>query len=155
MRRHLFILLAAMLLPATAHAWSVAVGRSVRPHDIDLALQLGPVQLEYIDEGAQPYGIPNRNRPVNLDYVLEHAWGRFDVFAKAGVTSSWLSYNGSGNGYRNRTGFTGQNVGVGLKVRVLPRVWLVGQTVWMRYQQSDVPAYEPFTYSSLLLQLDF
>ncbi len=150
------LVLAALLVwCASAHAWSIAVGRSVRPHDVDLAVQVGPIQVEYIDEGAQPYGIPNRNRPLSVDYVLERKWGRWSAFAKAGVTSSWLSYNGSGNGYRNRTGFTGQNVGVGLKFRLVPHLWLVGQTVWLRYQQSDVPAYEPFTYSSVMLQAGF
>lgn len=147
---------ACVLCIGTAQAATLAIGRSVRPHDVDVSLTIWHLQAEFIDEGEQPYGIPNRNRVVNFDFIAQSpAWRGLSVFAKAGLSSSRFSYSGAGNGYRNRTGFTGQNAGVGITYQLTPQIALQLQTVWMRYQQSDVPAYECFSYTSAQVALSF
>jgi len=149
-----FFFACALGIPA-AHAADIAIGRSIRPHNIDIAARFGYAEIEFIDEGEQPNGIPNRNRVVNLDAVLPLHAGRWTLYAKAGLSSSRFSYNGSGNGYHNRTGFTGQNAGIGVEYALTPQWAVRVQTVWMRYQQSDIPAYECFTYTSAMLVFNF
>lgn len=147
--------IACFLCVVTAHAAEIAIGRSVRPHDVDISARWGFVEAEYIAEGEQPYGIPNRNRVINLDVVLSHRFGQWEPYIKAGVSCSRFGFNGSGNDYRNRTGFTWQNIGAGATYWLAPRIGLRAQTVWMRYQQVDIPAFETFTYSSASLVFDF
>ena len=106
-------------------------------------------EMRYIDEGKQPDGIKNVNRLLNSDGVLEIPYGDFTVFAKGGLTSSALSHNGSGNGYKNNSGFTGTNFGTGVAYSITPNWAVQAQVTQMHYQQSDKPAYEVFTYGSV------
>jgi hypothetical protein len=126
-----------------ASAMSLFVGKSNRPGSFNFSVQAGFVSLEYVDEGRQPYGIPNINRVVNLD-VEARSSGRLYAYGKVGLSCSRFGRNGSGNSYHNATGFTGQNVGIGLGYELTPLVALQGQVLWMRYQQVDIPAYERF-----------
>ena len=137
-----------LLATAPAHGTSLAIGRGSRPHNLDLALRVGPFEAEYLDEGEQPYGIPDINRIVNLD-LLAHTDGRLAAYAKAGLSSSRLSYNGGGNGYPNHTGFTGENAGVGLDAALTQHFGVRLQWLWMRYQQCSVPDYETFSTVTL------
>ena len=139
----------------TAHAAQIAVGRSIGRRNVDASISVGWFQAEYIAEGVQPNGIPNRNRVVNLDVVLSRRIGAWEPYIKGGLSCSRLGFNGSGNGYRNRTGFTGQNVGVGVTYWATRSIGVRAQTVWMRYQQVDIPAFETYSYSSVALVFRF
>lgn len=149
------LFVACVLCIGTAHGAELSLGRSVRPHDADVALRWRFLEAEFIAEGEQPGGIPNRNRVINLDAVLSHRFGPWEPYIKAGVSCSRFGFNGSGNSYHNRTGFSGENVGAGLTYWITPAVGLRAQTIWMRYQQVDIPAFEQFTYSSVSLVLSF
>ena len=107
------------------------------------------IQAEFIDEGKQPDGIKNVNRPVNIDAVGEYGFGDISLFIKGGLTSSYFSHNGSGNGYHNNTGFTGGNLGAGIGYKLTSHWSAQAQLVTMNYQQSDKTAYETFTYGSV------
>ena len=113
------------------------------------------MQAEFIDEGKQPGGIKNVNRVVNLDGVIQYSVGDFSPFIKAGVTTSYFSHNGSGNGYSNRTGFTGGNVGAGVAYRISKHWSANAQLVGMSYQQSDRPGYETFEYVGVGVKYTF
>ena len=138
-----------------ADATQIAIGRSAQRRNFDISAQWRLLQLELISEGVQMHGIPNRNRVINLDAVLPWHIGRWMLYVKAGVSSSRFSYNGSGNGYRNHTGFTGQNIGIGAQYAITPHWAIRVQTARMRYQQSDIPAFEEYTYSSTSLVFTF
>lgn len=87
--------------------------------DITLADQLSKyiaAEIRFVDEGKQPQGIKNVNLPLNIDGVVQYPIGRFTPFVKAGLTSSYFSHNGSGNGFKNNTGFTGVNYGAGCEL---------------------------------------
>lgn len=133
-----------------AAAWELGVGRSSRPGNLDLSLRERWWQLEYIDEGRQPDGIPNRNRVLNLDGVLATR-GRLSGFVEAGLSSSRLSRNGSGNGYRASGPMLGVNAGAGVQWRFAPGWRVRLQTVWMRYPQCSEPGMENFVYTSVSL----
>ncbi len=139
----------------TAHAADISFGRSARRLNFDVSARVGYFDAELISEGVQMHGIPNRNRVINLDVVLAHRFGRWEPYIKAGVSCSRYGFNGSGNSYRNATGFTGRNIGVGLTYWATSRIGLRVQTVWMRYQQVDIPAFESFTYTSAMLVFHF
>ncbi len=141
-------LLLGLLATAPAHGISIAAGRGSRPHNLDLALRAGAFEAEYVDEGEQPEGIPDINRIVNLD-LLARSDGRLAAFAKLGLSSSRLSHNGGGNGYRNHTGFTGENAGLGLEGALTRSFGWRLQWLWMRYQQCSVPDYETFNTVTL------
>ncbi len=95
----------------------------LRPDSYDVSIEGSlsryiSAEMRFIDEGKQPYGIKNVNRLLNADGVLNIPYGDFTVFAKGGLTASMLSYNGSGNGYKNTSGFVGANYGIGARYRV-------------------------------------
>ncbi len=135
---------------ASAATLQLGIGRSSRPGDFDLSLRGRGWQLEYIDEGRQPHGIPNDNRVINLDGVLATP-GPWSWFAEAGLSSSRPSRNGSGNGYEPSGPMLGANAGGGVQWRFAPGWWLRLQTLWMRYPQSSEPAMETFGYTSVAL----
>jgi len=146
-----FVALALLAAPTVAHATEFALGKSVRPHDVDLALTLGVVQIEYVDQGEQPNGIMNRNRPLSVNLRLDTpAWHGLTAYALAGVNTTILSHNGSGNGYRMafRQSF-GWNVGAGLQYQIAPHWAVRGQYLTFRQMQSDHPDREWFGYGSL------
>lgn len=138
------------------HALIVSAGLSTRPKDLELALALpvggsAALQLEYIDEGRQPQGIENINRALSLDIASHYDIGRLSLSLKGGLTSSRLSYNGSGNGYANRSGLTGWNAGVGIQSRLTER-WSIGaELLRLHYQQSDKPAMEYYSFAYAFL----
>ena len=132
------------LATAQAQALTLGLGRGSRPHNLDVTVRERALEVEYLDEGEQPYGIPDINRIVNLDFA-QRSHGRLAAFWKLGLSSSRLSFNGGGNGYRNHTGFTGENVGVGVEAALSPRFGLRAQWLWMRYQQCSTPDYETFS----------
>ena len=113
------------------------------------------VEAQFIDEGKQPDNIPNINRPVNMDLKLQYPIDRFVVTVKGGVTSSYFSHNGSGNGYKNNTGFTGGNGGLELSYQINNHWAINSQFVTMSYQQSDITAFETFTYGSVGIKYKF
>ena len=146
-------IIAGLTLAVPAHAATVSAGYSVRPGSIDLSVRQGHFEAEFINEGKQPGGIKNVNRVVDIDVVMPiQIMDNVSIFAKAGVTDSTLSYNGSGDGYHSHSFFTGQNVGIGVNWQITSSWGFSAQTVWLRYQQSDKPAYESFVYSSALLE---
>ncbi|OYV37527.1 MAG: hypothetical protein B7Z80_12580 [Rhodospirillales bacterium 20-64-7] len=146
---------ACTLCIGTARAADIAIGRSVQRLNFDASARVSYFSAELISEGVQMHGIPNRNRVINLDVVMAHRWGRWEPYIKAGVSCSRYGFNGSGNGYRNATGFTGQNLGVGVDY-LMSAHWAVrAQTVWMRYQQVDIPAFETYSYTSVSLVFRF
>lgn len=137
-----------LLLVQSASAAEIGFSFANRSGDYDLWFRHESVEVEFIDLGKQPNGIPNRNRPLNLDYIHSIDLGHsFSVFGKVGLTRSRFSYNGSGNGYKNRTGFTGNNFGIGVE-------WGRGnwgvraQWIAMRYPQSDIPKDEHYYFGS-------
>lgn len=135
-------------------AWVLSAGMSNRPHDVELSAtralsQHVGAQLEYIDEGKQPAPIANVNRALNLDAVAVLPFGRLAFTAKAGFTSSRLSHNGSGNGWENKTGFTGWNTGAGAGLQLTQRWGLHLELTRLRYQQSDKAAFEYYTFAHL------
>lgn len=140
------------LLPAArgAAAWELGLGRSSRPGNVDLSLRGRGWQIEYVDEGRQPDGIPNRNRVLDLDGVLATR-GRLSGFVEAGLSSSRPSRNGSGNGYRASGPMLGLNAGAGLQWRFAPGWRLRLQSLWMRYPQCSAPGMEDFVYTSVAL----
>jgi hypothetical protein len=129
---------------------SLAAGISSRPSDLQASASVGwgraAAQLEYIDEGQQPFGILNVNKVVNTDIVyFVRAGGQVKLNFKFGLTMSRYSHNGSGNHYVNDTYFTGWNSGIGLEYQ-LPRGWFAhAEVMRMRYQQTDKPDFEYFT----------
>ena len=135
---------------ASAAGLQLGIGRSSRPRDFDLSLRAHWLQLEYIDEGLQPDGLPNRNRVINLDGVLATP-GPWSWFVESGLSSSRLSRNGSGNGYTASGLMLGTNAGLGLQWRIACGWWLRLQALWMRYPQSSEPAKETFGYISVAL----
>ena len=112
-------------------------------------------QVEFVDEGQQPHGIKNVNRPINMDGLIELACGDVSFFIKGGLTSSYLSHNGSGNGYRNNTGFTGGNIGSGVAYKLSKHWSAQAQVITMSYQQSDQRGYETFTQGLIGLKYTF
>jgi len=143
--------------PAIANAAELAVGKSIRPHDVDLALTLGAVQIEYVDQGAQPNGIMNRNRPLSVNLRLDApAWDGLTAYALAGVNTTMLSHNGSGNGYRMAFRQSlGWDVGAGLQYQIATHWAVRGQYLTFRQMQSDHPAKEWFGYGSVSLVYTF
>lgn len=153
------ILLAIILLAAIwlspAHAGQFQVGKSTRQGDYELAYSHSlpqslhwNIQIEFIDEGKQPYPIANINRVINLDvqYVYSVTY-RIALSAKLGLTCSRLSFNGSGIPYQNNTGFTGQNAGIGLAYG-LSKHWSAHvEAIQLHYAQSDKTAFEPYTFA--------
>ena len=138
----------ALWLPGRAQAWELGLGRSSRPQDFDLSLGNAWWRLEYIDEGRQPYGIPNRNRVLDVDGVLRGG-ARLSWYLEVGLSSARWSRNGSGNGYRAPRGLDGYNLGGGLQWRLTP-VWSLRlQALWLHYPQSSQPGSETFEYTSL------
>lgn len=136
------------LLCAPAFAWEFSAGRSLQPDDMDLALTVGHFQVEYIDEGHQPNGIPTRDRPLNLDFIDSIPIHGFDVFAKAGVTSSILSTGC--DLWCGARGFPlGENFGFGTEKMFTKHLGGKFQWVRMHYQQVGYPAAEWFNYASL------
>ena len=113
------------------------------------------VKVQFVDEGKQPDNIPNINRPVNLDLVSKYTLGKFTFNIDGGLTSSYFSHNGSGNGYKNNTGFTGGNIGAGVSYKVYNNWSLNAQVVTINYQESDITAFETFTYGSIGLKYSF
>lgn len=148
------LILSALLLAfaSTAHAFELAAGPSARPQSYALGLRgAGPIapEVQFVSEGRQPFGIPNINRVLMLNMVATVPLSRrLDVFAKAGITSSRFSTNGSGNGYRN-PGRAGYDVGLGATYWLAPQWGLRVETTRMRHQQSDVPAFETFTETTV------
>ena len=141
-------LVSALLLPARASAWELGIGRSVRPGNLDLSLGSAWWRVEYIDEGRQPEGIPNRNRILDVDAVLDGGtW--LSWYVEAGLSSARWSRNGSGNGYRAPDGFDGHNLGCGLQWQLLPGWSLRLQALWLHYPQSSQAGSETFEYTSL------
>ena len=113
------------------------------------------VELQFVDEGKQPDNIPNVNRPINLDLKGKYEYGKTTFTLKGGATSSYFSYNGSGNGYKNNTGFTGGNIGAGISYKITDHWSLNSQIVGMSYQQSDITAFETFVYGSVGVKYSF
>ena len=113
------------------------------------------IEAQFIDEGKQPDNIPNVNRPINLDLKVKYTYGKITFIGKAGIISSYFSYNGSGNGYRNDTGFTGGNLGFGVSYSVYGNWSVNTQVVGMSYQQSDITAFETFIYGSVGIKYSF
>ena len=112
-------------------------------------------ELEFIGEGKQPQNIPNVNRPVNLDIKYKYPYHSFTFMIKGGATSSYFSHNGSGNGYKNNTGFTGSNIGAGLSYKITDGWAIQTQIVAMNYQQSDITAFETFEYMGIGIKYSF
>jgi len=114
------------------------------------------IQAEFIDEGKQPQGIKNVNKIFDIDAIAKYSFSDlYYLFAKGGITSSYFSYNGSGNEYSNNTGFTGGNIGVGVGYELTDTWSVQAQVVASNYQQSDKTAYETFEYASIGLQYEF
>jgi len=142
----------ALLIPATAACSAeLAVGKSARPRDVDLALTLGMVQIEYVDQGVQPNGILNRNRPLSVNLRLHTpAWHGLMAYALAGVNTTVLSHNGSGDGYRMTFRQSlGWDMGAGLQYQITPHWAVRGQYTTFRQMQSDPPDKEWFGYGSV------
>jgi hypothetical protein len=153
-----FFVACVLLVSATgAHAAELAVGKSERPHDIDLAITLGMVQIEYVDQGVQPNGIRNRNRPLSANLRLDApAWHGLTAYALAGVNTTVLSHNGSGNGYRMAFRQSlGWDVGAGLECQIAPHWAVRGQYITFRQMQSDHPNNEWFSYGSVSIVYTF
>ncbi len=146
---------ACILCISTAHATDLAIGRSSQRRNFDISARWKHLDVELISEGVEMHGIPNRNRVINADGVLSHQFGRWDAYIKAGLSCSRYGFNGSGNLYQNKTGFSGQNIGVGLDY-IFSEHWRFRvQTLMMRYQQVDIPAFETYFYTSALLVFHF
>ena len=147
-----FLLVLALALACPAHGATLGVGPSIRPASYALSWRgSGPLapELEFVSEGRQPDHIPNINRVLLLNLVASYpVTPRLTAFAKAGLASSRWSTNGSGNGYSN-PGRPGWDVGWGLDCRLSPRWGLRLETVRMHHQQSDVPAFETFTLTTV------
>lgn len=139
-----------LLLPGVAQAWELGLGRSNRPGNLDLSLRDAWWALEYVDEGSQPEGIPNRNRLLDADLLLRGG-SRLSWFVEGGLSTARWSRNGSGNGRRAPRGFEGYNLGCGLQWRLAPGWSVRVQALWLRYPQSSQPGAETFEYSSLSL----
>lgn len=112
-------------------------------------------EIRFVDEGKQPHGIKNVNRPVNIDAVVDLPLDKLTVSFKAGLTSPYLGYNGSGNNYKNNTGFTGGNAGISLSYKVTEKWAMQAQAIRMNYQQVDKTAYESFGYFSVGVKYAF
>jgi hypothetical protein len=113
------------------------------------------IQADFIDEGKQPDSIKNINRIVNLDLVQQFKIGSFYLSPKAGLTSSYFSHNGSGNGYDNHTGFNGQNIGLAAGYDISKSISVEFSDSAARYLQSDHHAYETFNFLSVGLNVKF
>lgn len=146
--------------PLAAH--QLQIGGSTRAESFEAAYAYDltdhwAMQAEYIDEGRQPDGIKNVNKPVNLDALYTgHLSKRWDLRTVVGLTSSRLSHNGCSVAhgdttehieYRNHTEFTGYNLGVGAGLKLSERLSLVGGVTRLRYQQVDKPAFESYTFA--------
>ena len=141
---------------APAFSAQFEIGRSVQRHNFDVALTIRNFQVEYIDEGAQSNGIPNRNRVLNLDYIISRNAGFVSLFVKGGITTSRFStYGGSGPHTINKTWFTGQNVAVGFIVPFNSHWGFVAQSELLRYRQCDIPAFENYGYTSAMFYYNF
>ena len=146
----LWVAALGLLAPVRAQAWELGLGRSNRPGDFDLSLRDRCWVVEYVDEGHQPDGIPNINRVLDLDAVLQRG-ARLSWYLEAGLSDAQWSRNGSGDGYRAPRGFHGANLGIGLQWRATTGWWLRLQALWLRYPQSSQPGLETFEYSSVAL----
>jgi hypothetical protein len=152
------LLIAAVLMSGQAHAADLAFGPSIRPQSYALSLRgsgwLAP-EIEFVSEGRQPYGIPNINRVLMFNAVATAGLvPGLQGFIKAGLASSRWSTNGSGNGYSS-PGRPGYDLGAGLTYWLTPRWGLRLETLYMHHQQSDVPAFEHFTLTSLQIVSSF
>ena len=132
----------------------LAIGPSIRPQSYAVSVRgtgwIAP-EIEFVSEGRQPDNIPNINRVLMLNAVLtEPVSPRVSLFAKAGLASSRWSTNGSGNGYSN-PGKPGYDIGIGATYHMTPVWGLRLETVYMHYQQSDVPEFENFTQTTVRL----
>ncbi len=136
------------LLCSPALAWEVSAGRSLQPDDIDLSATVGHVQIEYIDEGHQPNGIPTRDRPLNVDLIDSVPIYGLDVFAKSGLTSSILS-TGCDLWCGAHLTPLGENFGFGAERIWTDHLGVKFQWVRMHYQQVGYPTGEWFNYASL------
>jgi opacity protein-like surface antigen len=160
-----FLLLVAALSATVVRADTIEAGKSTRPGDYAVTYRHGHLLAQFIDEGRQPQGLPNINRALNLDATYGYTINsRLSVRAQAGLTSSYFSHNGCSRQhgdtdehirYRNRTGFTGYNVGASVIYRISPHITAGLSAVSMDYQQSDKPAYERYTFVSAGLGVTF
>jgi len=137
--------------------------------DIDSGLRLGAfdiaaayefdkyvaAEVRFIDEGQQPFGIKNVNRVLNTDAIFSYPIDDLSLCLKAGLTSSFFSYNGSGNSYKNNTGLTGFNYGGCVDYKIVSNWYVQGQMYNLVYQQSDKPGREAFQYGSIGVKYKF
>ena len=150
-----WIIVACLSCISTANAVDLAIGRSLQRRNFDISARWSNLDVELISEGVQMRGIPNRNRVINIDGAFSHQFGSWDAYIKAGFSCSRYGFNGSGNFYQNKTGFSGKNVGVGLDY-IFSEHWRFRvQALVMRYQQVDIPALETYSYTSALLVFHF
>ena len=81
--------------------------------------------------------------------------GSFSLFGKAGITSSYFSHNGSGDGYKPTVAFSGVNYGGGVTYKLSDHWALQGQVITLVYQQCDKPNYERFTQALVGVKFSF
>ncbi len=129
------------------------IGGRTQAYDVGYAHDFGAspfgVDVQYIDEGVQPFSA-DINRVLNIDARYTHSlpFG-LTGFVKAGLSDSSMGYSAAGNGYKNRTNFSGQNFGFGVSYPLTKNISATLEDVEMRYQQVSVPAYETFNYGSI------
>ena len=108
----------------------VALGKSVRPGAMNAAIgyevfRHGPIgvaaDLEYIDFGRQPNTV-TRNRVVNADVLVSYSFEKWNVYGKAGLTSSMFSE--PYNDFEHDKSFKGHNVGAGVQY-MLNKSWRI------------------------------
>jgi hypothetical protein len=106
----------------------MALGKSVRPGAMNAAVgyevfrhgNIGvAADLEYIDFGRQP-NTETRNRVVNADVLVSYSFEKWNVYGKAGLTSSMFSE--PYNDFEHDKSFKGNNVGVGVQY-MLNKSW--------------------------------
>lgn len=150
-----------MLFAGPCHADSLQIGKSTRVGDFETAYTYAlnekwGIQGEYIDEGKQPDNIQNINRTINLDGIYKLSLSKgFALGAKAGVTSSRLSSNGCSiqHGdtsehiqFRNRSGLTGYNIGVGVSYSPIKHWSAHLEALHLHYQQVDKAEFESYNF---------
>jgi len=106
----------------------VTLGKSIRPGAMNAAVgyevfrhgNIGvAADLEYIDFGRQP-NTETRNRVVNADVLVSYSFEKWNVYGKAGLTSSMFSE--PYNDFEHDKSFKGHNVGVGVQY-MLNKSW--------------------------------
>jgi hypothetical protein len=131
-----------LLLPTVVYAdWYGAIGKSIRPGAMNAAVgyevfrkdNVGvALDLEYIDFGRQPHTV-TRNRVVNADVLVSYSMDRWNVYGKAGLTSSMFSE--PYNNYEHDKSFKGHNMGVGIQYMITPSFGLQAFANNVYYQE--------------------